>query len=155
MRKTGNGECVAGLGFIYLLHPPSEQLHCGLRPPLRCTDYTRTGKIDNSHHCQSSLFCWWQEVTGLVPVQPLPATSGYRRYNTLDFAGQNRVPKGAPRPCWIPRAKGNYPLWNPSRGSSASSGHHRHGDAVPIGFPCQQGVLTPIGNPESKGFAPL
>ena len=37
---------------------------------------------------------------------PLSSVSGRRRYNTLDFAAQNRVPTGRFRPSWKPRIQG-------------------------------------------------
>ena len=46
---------------------------------------------------------------------PLSSVSGRRRYNTLDFAAQNRVPTGRFRPSWKPRIQGiYYPLENPA-----------------------------------------
>ena len=38
---------------------------------------------------------------------PLSSVSGRRRYNTLDFALQNRVPTGCFHPYWKPRIKGS------------------------------------------------
>jgi len=37
---------------------------------------------------------------------PLSSVSGRRRYNTLDFPQENRVPTGRFRPYWKPRIKG-------------------------------------------------
>ena len=37
---------------------------------------------------------------------PLSSVSGRRRYNTLDFPTENRVPTGCFRPYWKPRIKG-------------------------------------------------
>ena len=41
-----------------------------------------------------------------VRQHPLSAGSGRKRYNTLDFAQQNRVPTGHFHPYWKPRIKG-------------------------------------------------
>ena len=37
---------------------------------------------------------------------PLSSVSGRKRYNTLDFPTENRVPTGRFRPYWKPRSKG-------------------------------------------------
>jgi len=37
---------------------------------------------------------------------PLSSVNGRRRYNTLDFPAENRVPTGRFRPYWKPRIKG-------------------------------------------------
>ena len=47
---------------------------------------------------------------------PLSSGSGRKRYNTLDFARQNRVPTGRFRPYWKPRIKGIcHPFAIPAR----------------------------------------
>ena len=46
---------------------------------------------------------------------PLSSGSGRRRYNTLDFAQQNRVPTGCFHPYWKPRIQGIcYPFEIPA-----------------------------------------
>ena len=47
------------------------------------------------------------------------------------------------------------PVGYPCQGSSAASGHHWHGNSVPIAFLSQQDAHAPIGNPVPQGFAPL
>ena len=47
---------------------------------------------------------------------PLSSVSGRRRYNTLDFPTENRVPTGRFHPYWKPRIQGIcHPLENPAR----------------------------------------
>ena len=46
------------------------------------------------------------EMVCSVRQHPLSGTSGRKRYNTLDFARQNRVPTGRFRPYWKPGIKG-------------------------------------------------
>ena len=47
---------------------------------------------------------------------PLSSVSGRRRYNTLDFPTENRVPTGRFHPYWKPRIQGIcYPLEIPAR----------------------------------------
>ena len=47
---------------------------------------------------------------------PLSSVSGRRRYNTLDFPQENRVPTGRFHPYWKPRIKGIcYPFEIPAR----------------------------------------
>ena len=47
---------------------------------------------------------------------PLSSVSGRRRYNTLDFPQENRVPTGRFQPYWKPRIQGIcYPLENLAR----------------------------------------
>ena len=47
---------------------------------------------------------------------PLSSVSGRRRYNTLDFPQENRVPTGRFRPSWKPRIQGIcYPFEIPAR----------------------------------------
>ena len=46
------------------------------------------------------------EMVCSVRQHPLSGNSGRKRYNTLDFARQNRVPTGRFRPYWKPRIKG-------------------------------------------------
>jgi len=46
------------------------------------------------------------EMVCSVRQHPLSGTSGRKRYNTLDFARQNRVPTERFHPYWKPRIKG-------------------------------------------------
>ena len=47
---------------------------------------------------------------------PLSSVSGRRRYNTLDFPTENRVPTGRFHPYWKPRIQGIcYPFEIPAR----------------------------------------
>ena len=46
------------------------------------------------------------EMVCSVSKHPLSSVSGRRRYNTLDFPMENRVPIGRFRPYWKPRSQG-------------------------------------------------
>ena len=46
------------------------------------------------------------EMVCSVRQHPLSGNSGRKRYNTLDFARQNRVPTGRFHPYWKPRIQG-------------------------------------------------
>ena len=108
-------------GRLYIpLAPPVMQHSFGRRPPLCRTTYTRTVG-----------FCSWQ-ILSFVPLpatksacsaaavkclsgvgQPLSSVSGRKRYNTLDFAEQNRVPTGMLSPLLETQRRGDDPLWPP------------------------------------------
>ena len=108
-------------GRLYIpLAPPVMQHSFGRRPPLCRTTYTRTVG-----------FCSWQ-ILSFVPLpatksacsaaavkcrsgvgQPLSSVSGRKRYNTLDFAEQNRVPTGMLSPLLETQRRGDDPLWTP------------------------------------------
>ena len=45
--------------------------------------------------------------------QSLSRVSGRKRYNTLDFAEQNRVPTGCCSPLLETQSQGDIPLWTP------------------------------------------
>ena len=56
------------------------------------------------------------EMVCSVRQHPLSGDSGRKRYNTLDFARQNRVPTGRFHPYWKPRIKGIcHPFEIPAR----------------------------------------
>ena len=108
-------------GRLYIpLAPPVMQHSFGRRPPLCRITYTRTAG-----------FCSWQ-IPGFVSLsatksacsaaavkclsgvgQPLSSVSGRKRYNTLDFAEQNRVPTGMLSPLLETQRRGDDPLWTP------------------------------------------
>ena len=45
--------------------------------------------------------------------QPLSSVSGRKRYNTLDFPKENRVPTGMLSPLLETQSRGATPLWTP------------------------------------------
>ena len=56
------------------------------------------------------------EMVCSIRKHPLSGNSGHKRYNTLDFAQQNRVPTGRFHPYWKPRSKGTCsPFTIPAR----------------------------------------
>ena len=143
------------VGFDIPLAPPVMPLHCEapLRSasPFRNTTYTRTGgfclsksQLPRPGGTQNPPVLWLTESACSCPEQPLSATHGRQRYNTLDFS-RKVVCHG-----------GCYPPLDASRqGSSAAFGNHCQGYSVPFGFPSQQGALAPIGNPEPKELLSL
>ena len=128
-------------GFDIPLAPPVTQLHS--KAPLRfassfrCTTYTRTGGFCPGANPefqrmarQNPPVLWLTESVCSCPEQPLSATHGRQRYNTLDFAckvvchetagffgfvpprQRCRLWKPLPRercPLWIPQPTGCYP----------------------------------------------
>ena len=130
--------------FIYLLRPRWHRK--SFRTATRYPAPTTPEQPDFAHG-KFLVFCNLQPTksacsaatgNGLSGVgQPLSSVSGRKRYNTLDFPTENRVPSGTPspldtpakgnavslwipyanrdaaRPYWKPRAKGALPLWTP------------------------------------------
>lgn len=138
--------CVAaaGRGLDIPLAPPAMQLHskAPLRfaSPFRRTTYTRTGGFCyckllgfSSGRTQNPPVLWLTESACSRPEQPLSATHGRQRYNTLDLASKivchetagfigfflprqrRRLWKPLPRvlcPLWIPLPTGcSRPYW--------------------------------------------
>lgn len=103
---------------------------------------------------QNSPVLWLTESACSRPEQPLSATHGRQRYNTLDFA---------PTPCSRLHGVGAKscatkplvsldsscqggrcpPLDSSRQDSSAAFGNHCQGNTVPFGFPCQQDAPRP------------
>ena len=52
-----------------------------------------------------ALFCCRQKASRPTPGAPLSAISGHKRYNTLHFQIESRVPTGRSRPCWMTQRK--------------------------------------------------
>ena len=133
-------------GFDIPFAPPVMQLHS--KAPLRCafpfrrTTYTRTGRFcpwENPEFQrvarQNPPVLWLTESACSCPEQPLSATHGRQRYNTLDLASKivchetagfigfflprqrRRLWKPLPRercPLWIPQPTGcSRPYWKP------------------------------------------
>lgn len=93
------GETDAAAGFIYLLRP---RCH---RKPFRFAarfPMPTTPEQPDFAHCKFLVFCCLQPTKSACSAaagkclssvgQPLSSVSGRKRYNTLDFAAQNRVP---------------------------------------------------------------
>ena len=92
------GRCRCG-GLDIPLAPPVVPLHCEapLRSasPFRSTTYTRTGEFClhkllgfSSGRAQNPPVLWLTERACSCPEQPLSATHGRQRYNTLDLASK-------------------------------------------------------------------
>ena len=140
-RKTRSNVASAGRGIDIPLAPPVMPLHCEatlrFSSPFRRTTYTRTGEFclganpefQRVAH-QNPPVLWLTESACSRPEQPLSATHGRQRYNTLDFAGKVvchetsgfigfflprqrcRLWKPLPRerrPLWIPQPTGRSP----------------------------------------------
>ena len=114
--------------------PPVMPLHS--KAPLRCaltfrrTTYTRTGgfcprsnPVFQRVARQNPPVLWLTESACSCPEQPLSATHGRQRYNTLDFANKVVCHETAgfigfflPRQrcrLWKPLPRERCPLWNP------------------------------------------
>ena len=127
---------VAGLGrgIDIPLAPPVMQLHskdslrCAF--PFRHTTYTRTGGFFLGANPefqrvarQNPPVLWLAESACSCPEQPLSATHGRQRYNTIDFAGKVVCHETAgfigfflPRQLcrlWKPPPRVRCPLWIP------------------------------------------
>ena len=112
---------------LYTFCTPGDPAPFPLRRKFRRIAYDRTAHFCNFDGIAKTLFCCRRKCPALVVAssvsfapllllfpqnlrfcrdpewQPLSAVSGRKRYNTLDFAGQNRVPKaGLPVLLWKP-----------------------------------------------------
>lgn len=96
------------------------------------------------------LFCGW--LKGVVPApnnpfQPPTIAKGIthdrQRYNTLDFAGKVVCHETAGFIGFFPPGRLCPPLDSTRQGSAAAFGNHCKGNAVPFGFPSQQGAPRP------------
>ena len=136
------------------------------KAPLRCASersrspYTRTGgfcpganPVFQRVARQNPPVLWLTESACSRPEQPLSATHGRQRYNTLDFAGKVVCHETAGFIGFFPPGRLCLPLDSSCQGSAAAFGNHCQGNAVPFGILSQQGALAPIGNPEPKEFA--
>ena len=134
--------------------PPVMPLHCEapLRSasPFRRTTYTRTGGFCyrkllgfSSGRTQNPPVLWLTESVCSCPEQPLSATHGRQRYNTLDFANKVVCHETAGFIGFFLPRRACPPLDASRQGSAAAFGNHCQGNAVPFGFPSQQGVPHP------------
>ena len=133
-RKTRSSVAAAGRGLDIPLAPPVMPLHCeaALRSasPFRRTTYTRTGGFCPGANPefqrvarQNPPVLWLTESACSRPEQPLSATHGRQRYNTLDFASKVVCHETAgfigfflPRQrcrLWKPLPRERCPLWIP------------------------------------------
>ena len=154
-------------GLDIPLAPPVMPLHCEatlrFSSPFRRTTYTRTGEFclganpefQRVAH-QNPPVLWLTESACSRPEQPLSATHGRQRYNTLDFAGKvvchetagfigfflpRRVlpsigclpPRQRCR-LWKPLPWGRCPLWIP----------HPTGRSRPYWKPRAKGIAIPL-----------
>ena len=118
--------------------------------PFRDTTYTRTGGFCyrkllgfSSGRTQNPPVLRLTESTCSCPEQPLSATHGRQRYNTLDFANKVVCHETAGFIGFFPPGRLCPPLDSTCQGSAAAFGNHCQGNAVPFGFPCQQGASRP------------
>ena len=141
--------------------PPVMPLHS--KAPLRCastfrrTTYTRTGGFcpgaNPEFQCvarQNPPVLWMTESVCSCPEQPLSATHGRQRYNTLDLASKIvcHEPSGFIG-FFLPRRL-CPPLDSSRQGSAAAFGNHCQGYSVPFGFPSQQGASRPYWITQSQ-----
>ena len=130
--------------------------------PFRDTTYTRTGGFCRGANPefqrvarQNPPVLWLTESACSRPEQPLSATHGRQRYNTLDFANKAVCHETSGFIGFFLPRRLCPPLASSRQGSAAAFGNHRQGNSVPFGFPSQQGALAPIGNPEPKELPSL
>lgn len=111
----------AAAGFIYLLRPRCHRK--SFRTASRFPMPTTHEQADFAH-AKSFVLCSFQPTKSACSAstekclsgvgQPLSSVSGRKRYNTLDFAKQNRVPTGMLRaPIGNPASKEIAPLCTP------------------------------------------
>ena len=102
--------------MIYLLLPPGDatalQEFLSKFSPLRSTTYTRTDgfcckqTLDSLSRRETKSTCSAATGNGVFcKTTPISCTSGRKRYNTLDFPQENRVPTGRFHPYWKPQSK--------------------------------------------------
>ena len=162
---TGRRRC-GGTRDDIPLAPPVMPLHCEatlrFSSPFRRTTYTRTGEFclganpefQRVAH-QNPPVLWLTESACSRPEQPLSATHGRQRYNTLDLASKIVCHETSGFIGFFLPEGLCPPLDSTRQGSAAAFGNHRQGNSVPFGFPSQQGALAPIGNPEPKELPSL
>ena len=143
-----------GTGDDIPLAPPVMQLH--FKAPLRCafplrhTTYTQTGGFFPGANPdfqrmarQNPPVLWLAESACFSPEHPLSATHGRQRYNTLDFANKVVCHETSGFIGFFLPGRLCPPLDSTRQGSSAAFGNHCQGNAVPFGFPSQQGAPRP------------
>jgi len=84
-------------GFYIPFAPPGDPAPVPLRMKFRWITSDRTEHFCNFDGIAKTLFCCHRKCPP-EHGQSLSAVSGRKRYNTLDFAGQNRVPKAGFQP---------------------------------------------------------
>ena len=116
-KSTGTKSNVASAGYDIPSAPPVMQLRYKnfRRNSLRCAA-PPTPEQANFAESKSQILRpgGTQKLPVLLPPEmvcsvrkhSLSSVSGRRRYNTLDFPTENRVPTGRFRPYWKPRIKG-------------------------------------------------
>ena len=147
--------------------PPVMPLHS--KAPLRCastfrrTTYTRTGGFcpgaNPEFQCvarQNPPVLWMTESVCSCPEQPLSATHGRQRYNTLDFARKVVCHETAGFIGFFPPGRLCPPLDSTCQGSAAAFGNHRQGYSVPLWIPLPTGISSPLlDDPEPKELLSL
>ena len=110
----------AAAGFIYLLRP-----RCHRKSFRTASSFPMptTHEQADFAHAKSFVLCSFQPTKSACSAsaekclsgvgQPLSSVSGRKRYNTLDFAAQNRVPTGCCSPLLETQSQGISPLWIP------------------------------------------
>ena len=113
-------ELIAAAGFYIPLAPRWHRKSFGFasRFPMPTT-HEQTDFV----HAKSFVLCSFQPAKPSVLLspksvcpgvgQPLSSVSGRKRYNTLDFPKENRVPTGMLSPLLETQSRGAAPLWTP------------------------------------------
>ena len=125
--------------------------------PFRRTTYTRTGEFclganpefQRVAH-QNPPVLWLTESACSRPEQPLSATHGRQRYNTLDLASKIVCHETSGFIGFFLPRRLCPPLDSSRQGSAAAFGNHCQGYSVPFGFPSQQGASRPYWITQSQ-----
>ena len=113
-------ELIAAAGFYIPLAPRWHRKSFGFasRFPMPTTH-----EQPDFVHAKSFVLCSFQPTKSVCSAaaekclsgvgQPLSSVSGRKRYNTLDFPKENRVPTGMLSPLLETQSRGAAPLWTP------------------------------------------
>ena len=142
-------------------------LHCEatlrFSSPFRRTTYTRTGEFclganpefQRVAH-QNPPVLWLTESACSRPEQPLSATHGRQRYNTLDFACKVVCHETAGFIGFFLPLKGAALLWiPPAKAALPPLETTAKGTLSPLDSPANRVLPAPIGNPAPKELPSL
>ena len=153
---TGRRRC-GGTRDDIPLAPPVMPLHCEatlrFSSPFRDTTYTRTGGFRPGANPefqrvarQNPPVLWLTESACSCPEQPLSATHGRQRYNTLDFANKVVCHETAGFFGFFLPLKGAALLWiPPAKAAPPPLETTAKGTLSPLESPANRALPAPIG----------
>ena len=161
MRRCG------GTGDDIPFAPPVMRLHS--KAPLRCASersrspYTRTGGLCPGTNPefqrvarQNPPVLWLTESACSGPEQPLSATHGRQRYNTLDFASKVVCHETAGFIGFFPPLKGAALHWMPpAKAAPPPLETTARGTLSPLETSANRALSPLLDNPEPKELPPL